>query len=591
MILLKRIFSEPKTLFDEVKFKRGINVILGVYSKKTKEKSDVNGVGKSTLIRLIDFTLLSNIGKIKYFNFKNPKVKFLEGFSVILEFEAFGEIYYIKRSFDNPDEPEFGNTVSKLDKFEISDLRRILGKIFFGNQEFKGDYDNIWFRNLIKFFIKDDLISHEREDPLKFTDKSISQFTAYKYNLFLMNIPNSAISDYNENMELKRKLDDRKKTVEKTLKDTEGKEIEKINAEIQTIESKIKQLEHGLKDFSFIKPYEEIENELVMLSSDISSKLKELNILERRLNEYNESYKIDIEFNKDRIVRLYNSVKKTFGDIIKKSLDDVINFRENLTTHRRNFIRNREKKLVDNIEMLKEDISRIEKKRTELFKHLNEQKAFDSIQNAYSLLVEQKGQLEKLRAVTSQLDQLDKQITEKQSTIANDIININQEIGNAKEKINNLVKLFLEIIDNLIHIGDIEDAVFNIRPDSAMNSPLKITIKIPKEFSLGKSRLRLLIYDLTVFFNMIEQELKFPTFLIHDGMFNEIDIRTIIRTLNLIYSKTLEYPNFQYILTANEPDLFSGREEEEAAYKFKLKDSIIVVYKDNPEEMLFKREF
>ena len=70
MVILKKIYSE-NGLFNPIEFKQGMNIIRGIYSKKeTVKKSkmfDLNGIGKSTLIRLIDYALVSDSGK-SFFN-------------------------------------------------------------------------------------------------------------------------------------------------------------------------------------------------------------------------------------------------------------------------------------------------------------------------------------------------------------------------------------------------------------------------------------------------------------------------------------------------------------------------------------------
>ncbi len=51
MFKLVSLQSED-TLFDPIYFHDGINIILGRYSKGGK---DVNGIGKTTIIELIDY--------------------------------------------------------------------------------------------------------------------------------------------------------------------------------------------------------------------------------------------------------------------------------------------------------------------------------------------------------------------------------------------------------------------------------------------------------------------------------------------------------------------------------------------------------
>jgi uncharacterized protein YydD (DUF2326 family) len=584
MVKLKRIFSEP-LLFDEVKFKDGINIIQGKYSKTISERG-INGVGKSTLIRLIDFALLSD-NTNDYFDLN--KLDFLKDISVILEINAWQKTFFIKRSFDFPKRPKFGEDISNLISFDIEELRRILGGIFFGNFEYDGVFDNLWFRNLIHFFLKDDLVHFERKDPMKFPDSHFGKFETYKYNFFLMGISNSSLNNYIESIEQKNNLVSMKNSILSNLSHEDGKTIEKITSEIQIIDINIKKLEDSLEDYTFLRNYEDIERDLIRITSMISEELRKLNVLEKKIGEYTESHKIDIEIDKERIIQLYSSVQKTFGDIVKKNIEQTISFRKNLAENRKNFIRDKEKSLEEEIINVKEKISKFETERAKLYKLLNEKEAFDSIKNSYSRLVEEKAKRERLITYTVQNDEINKKINENNLKITKNIQKIAVDISNSKSKINDITKIFFELVSEILFLEKPEDAIFSFQTDTRMNSPLNITIDIPKEKSLGNSRMRILIYDLTVFLNLIINDWKLPHFLVHDGVFHAIEPKKIIKTLNLIYSKSLQYPNFQYIITVNDGEL--PQDKEFGEFKFDINKCVITTYTDSPESMIFKREF
>lgn len=96
MVTLKKIYSNTN-LFNEIKFKPGINIVKGVYDRSKREHRGLNGIGKSTLVRLIDFALISDTSKDSYFDVQD--YDFLKSHSVTLEFEAEGKSYYINRKF------------------------------------------------------------------------------------------------------------------------------------------------------------------------------------------------------------------------------------------------------------------------------------------------------------------------------------------------------------------------------------------------------------------------------------------------------------------------------------------------------------
>ena len=100
MVMLKQLYSETELfdkLFDKVTFRQGINIIQGVYTRSDKEISGLNGIGKSTLVRLIDFALVSDSTRNHDFDIK--RYNFLKRHSVVLEFEVEGISYFIKRAF------------------------------------------------------------------------------------------------------------------------------------------------------------------------------------------------------------------------------------------------------------------------------------------------------------------------------------------------------------------------------------------------------------------------------------------------------------------------------------------------------------
>ena len=65
MIILEKLYSKTG-LIDPVVFRPGINLILGRYSNYTNR--EINGIGKSMLVRLIDYCFLSLGAKKKHFN-------------------------------------------------------------------------------------------------------------------------------------------------------------------------------------------------------------------------------------------------------------------------------------------------------------------------------------------------------------------------------------------------------------------------------------------------------------------------------------------------------------------------------------------
>ena len=596
MVKLNKIYCEPEGLFEPIEFKNGLNIIIGKYgnTEKRSSKKGVNAVGKSTLVRLIDFALLNDAGKTELIAKKNA---FLNPYSIILEFSAWGNNYLIKRSFKDYKIVDFGKRNNEkrkytLETFNDSELRLILGSIFFGEENYKGNYENKWFRTLMKFFIKDDLTNYKREDPTKFMHGSKGVFEAYSYNLFLLGITNVPLMKYDKNKKDKKALEERQKGIIASVEEETGKSIERLQTEIGEIDQKINLIKKNIDEFYFEDSYETILEKLTELTGAIQVKNRFLNILKRKLEEYSETFSdFSVNIDKNRIVELYKSVKNAFGDIVKKSIEETIEFRESLSKHRKNFILDRKNELEEEIEKISKDRNSLETKRSELYKILDEKKAFDKIKNSYSELVEERAKKEKLATYHVETRKLNRKISETSTKISENIEKINYEIEKCNSQITDLSMIFRIIANAVTEIKTKEEGFFTIISKPNKSSPIQFIIDIPKTESLGKNKLKVWIYDMMVFLNIIKNQFKYPHFLIHDGVFHSVDHATVIRAFNYAYSETIKQPNFQYIITVNEDELQEGPDKQYGSYNFNIDDHIIAAYSDTPEKMIFKRQF
>ena len=594
MVLLKRIYSETG-LFNEVRFHKGINIILGKYSKD-KEQREVNGIGKSTLIRLISFAFLSKKAKKVFFS---DKYDFLRQHNFTLEFSVDGTSYLIKRYFENSkkDIVYFGEKNSKLVEYSETEMKEILENKFFLN-DYNFTVHGTWFASLMKFFIKDDMDHHRRIDPINFVHGSVRKSILLCYNFYLLGLPTEHLCEFDALRDKSRKLRNIKKDIEKKLKEETGKSVEELRTEITKVEQQITELEDSLKEYKFLKNYKDVEDKLVEISKEISKKLGEIHVLNKKLEAYRESYEIKIEIDIQRVTEIYREVNKKLGDFVENTLQEVIDFRKKIAEGRKRFLQKREKELNQAIQKLTEEISLLEARRSKLYGFLNEKKALDSIKNTYQLLIDKKAELEKVRISIERLQELEKEIAEINSKISNIVKSIINVIDKEIKKIEEIKKLFYDIVEYAIFVDEYSSEhkmVFDIKATSSQRNPVDIIVSIPREESLGKSRFKILAYDLTVFFNIVYNNRPIPHFLVHDGVFHGIDKRTVINVLNYINSRYLQdkNSNFQYIITINEDELYvpSDKKALYGSYDFDIGKHIIAKYEDTPSKMIFGREF
>src|SRR5690606_26760595 len=97
---------------------------------------------------------------------------------------------------------------------------------------------------------------------------------------------------------------------------------------------------------------------------------------------------------------------------------------------------------------------------------------------------------------------------------------------------------------------------------------------------------RTLIYDISVLVNIINKNLNAPRFIIHDGIFENLDKSHFFAFIKYIDELLANNIDFQYILTLNDHDFLN--EDQNFKENKILANSII---KLTPQETLLGKEF
>lgn len=594
--MLKKLFSNTG-LIDEVVFHPGINIILGKYSKD-KEAQGINGIGKSTLIRLIDYTFLSDSAQKIFFNNKYDFLRKSEH-KITLEFEINNKVYFIQRDFSSKMKIQFGSSLHSLDNFEKTELKAILTNLYLPIEKNDVYFTGNKFRTLFDFFIKDDLDNQKRFEPLNFLKYNANLKEKAIFNFFLLDLPTSHLINYNEQSKEYDKFKSAIDTSEQKIKIDTGKSIQEYRSERFNIEQRILLLEQSLDNYKFLEKYKDAEKQLAIVTKQINDKLNEYSSLNIKVSKIKESYNLDHNVETQEIRKIYNEVLENFGNQVAKTLDEVIEFKNNILNNRKKYLLQKEQKLQSVIENILQVISTLENKRSQLYKALDEKGALDSIKNTFEELVVEKTDLEKNLQLIKQIDEYQEILTNLNVSISEVRRLISVEIKEYQSQIDDLRKLFIDILKNAIFVDEsYENAYFDITPNPSSNRnklPFNIEIEIPKADALGQSRLKIVAYDLMVFLYNIEINRKIPDFLIHDGVFHGISMKTKINTINYVYHKYLEYidkKQFQYILTFNEDEIITNEDDSEyGSFDFDFQKSIIAEFQDVKDKTIFKRIF
>jgi len=407
------------------------------------------------------------------------------------------------------------------------------------------------------------------------------------YNFYLMGLPNRRLyqlETIKEKISLLKRI---KNEIINSIQKETGKNIQELRAEIVELDKKIKRLEEALKEYDFINTFKEIEERISILSREISSKLSKIQDIQRKLDLIRESYSVTLEVDIEESIKFYNILNKQIGQFLKKNLEDIISFRKAIAENRKKYLADRELELKQKLSELWKQYYKLENERRKLYKILDSKGRFDIIKESYKELIKEISTYQHVKNLLTQLDEIDEKIFEYDKEISGLHFEIIEEIKKTDHQIQNIGTLFRNIVRECTATS--EGSYLSIELTGKKENPIDIKIDIPKSLSHGRNKLKILLYDLTIFKGIIETHKPMPHFLIHDGVFHGIDIKTKIRTLNFIYKFLKNNPQAQYIVTINEDEIKEEYDEERLL--FNIEENKIVTYEDTPSKMIFKREF
>lgn len=573
---LKKIYSEPGKLFEPVEFKMGVNFIFAKKEEGDEDpRNSLNGVGKSLFLDLIDFCLLSS-GSSQ--NTRLHKARSLIGKNkIVLEFDVEGVEYVIKRSFiqkgkdteendetkEKDDEEgvgniEFGEIGGTLKKYAEKEIKPFLCDLIFLNKQYEGKYYNSWLRKLMPFFIK----IHKKKkgdfhDPIRYIEQAkVAELVIYHF--FLLGLNNAFLfKNFTMESDLKQK-EPAVKGIGRFLEEKYGyKDKAKVQSRINELDREIEKLQQLVAVYKLHGSYEDYEKKANDLTKEIKKLWYENSLAKKRLTTYEESVKLHSEINTKKIEKIYAQANAMLGAVVKKTLDDAMEFRKQLVDSRRDFLQKEIDELSTTITGRMTQIQKLDEQRATLFRFLDSKEAIEDLTHAMLDLQNKKQEKQELQSQIGMYNDLAKEVREVKIEIEKN----NESLSGYIRKIETdgtlkkLTSLFFEIYEAIY--PDKGSAKFAIIENLEKDSKVDIDIEFPKDNSKGINQARTLIYDLFVILHALEQKIRCPRFLIHDGIFDGMDKAQFIATCQFIDKKVSENKEFQYIVTLNEEGTLS----------------------------------
>lgn len=586
-MLLKKLYSEPEGLFEPVEFHDGINFIWGEKNASSEPNESLNGIGKSTLLDLIDFCLLSS-----YSGYHSPRLfsakDILTGRQIVLEFEIDEKTYQIKRNVDTPNKILFGE-FENLKEYSKDDLGQILFDLVFNKTDYVGTTSSKWWRKLINFYLK---IQSQKKakftEPVKYIDElSTAELNVYLF--FLMGLDNSLAA---KNFDIQYNLKRREKTVAEVkllIEETYGlKDVGEAANQIDKLNQEMKGLEDTISQFKLSAQYQDTEEQANGMTADI----KELwfqNFSDRKkIDSYQESIKLDMDVDVDKIKRIYEEFNKLMADKVATTLEAAIQFRKDLIVSRKDFISTEIQSLSNEITKRESKIQELETERAKLFIFLSNKKAINDLSEAFLLLSRKKDQISELSGKVKLYTDLQREKVD----LKIEATKVEKEMYDFVEKSKDSISSFRTVFHQLYNAvypnnKDQSMLALNIKPET--DAVINIDISFPAMYSKGKNQGRTLIFDLAVLVNSIQKKYPGPRFLVHDGIFDGMDKAHLVSLYKYLEDLKTKM-RFQYIITLNEEGTLTekfGDVDELSPSSIKTKAIAVLTAK----KKLFGRDF
>ena len=569
--MIKKIRAN-KPSFHETEFTSGVNIILADRSASATKKDTTNGLGKSTLIEIIDFCLGGNRSK------KGLGADALAEWSFTLDLTVGDNDVSVTRATDKPNFIQIDGSSNgwceqpTADMYGMSGLnneqwKNIIAQFFFGiNNLDSVEKYRPSARSLLPYFIRSQAAAYQ--SPFKHTNSQLT-WNWQLNNAFLLGLDWKKSSDRQRIRDKAKVLDELKEAIDTGIIDGELKSVGELEAERLQLTNKIERDRKALESFQVHPQYRAIEKKANSLTAEIHKLVNENVTDKRRLDRYQESIKDEEKPSEEKLEEFYVEVDIALPDTAIKTLNEAREFNKQLIINRQNFIAAEIISLEEGIGAREEKITNLTNQRAEYLNTLSGQGALEEytkLQELYTLTCSQRDILDdritQVRRMTSIKDEIKAEVLELKRKTELDHEDRRQVWSQA-----------------LTLFSDFSERLYNSPGSLAIdidNNGYKFDVEIEKAKSQGIGMMKIFCYDLMLVSFACKRGLGID-FLIHDSnIFHGVDARQIAHAIELAAEMSKKY-GFQYICAFNDNEVprddFSSDFDYESLIRLRLTDT------------------
>lgn len=549
--------------FHAIDFNDGMNIIVGrqVAPHSKNDGNTYNGVGKSLILHLIHFCL----GSRKMESLE----KGLPDWEFTLTFEIEGNEYYCTRAVSHQNEIEFCGKMLKP-----KDVQSKLLKLCFGLESTPKD---MTWTTLFSRFVRRYRLCYTSFDGFVLKE---SDYSKILNNCFLLGIDTDLIVR-------KRELRDRQTATaatEKAIKkDSFFRQyyLGESDAALDEadLEYRIDELEKEIDQFKVSNNYHELEKE----ANDKSYQKKVLEnrrvLVDNYMKNIEESTKETDDVKEDSLLKIYNAAQVEIPDMVKKRLDEVTAFHQELLATRNSRLKKELERQKSELKTIDEEIVSLGQRMDELLVYLNSHGALEE----YVVLTKQLSSLQNERNRINDYQRILKAYKDTKLDIKSEMIAQDKAaddyLEQEREYLDNLRIMFWNYAKRFYPKKKSGLVIKNNSGENMLRYSLEA--RIQDDSSDGVNEVRMFCFD-WLLLNCMKSKMRF---IAHDSrLFANMDPRQR-ETLFRIVDESCRSKGFQYICSINEDSLDSFEEMmSPEEYKNIIKDNVILELNDDAPE-------
>ena len=514
MFIKKLIISSSSEIIREIDFCSGLNLIIDD-TPVEDTKSTGNNVGKTTVLKLVDFCLGAK-GSIIYTDTENKK----ETYDVVKNFLVDEEIeikLILTENLNDPNAKQLEIQRNFLQRKKA--VRKINGKTVL-DKDFEDELEkNIMPDKDVEKPSFRQIISHNiryKDDSINNTLKTLDKFTSdIEYETLYLYLLGCTFNEGAKKQALVTKINQ-----EKTFRERLEKKQTKTTYEIalDLVDDEIDALNEKKASFNLNETLEEDLEQLNIVKYNINRTSALISKLEIRKNLIEESQR-DLEqsishIDLQQLRLLYEEVTENISGV-QKTFEDLVAFHNNMVIEKVKYISQDLPELIQKLKDSQEELSLLLRKEKELTDEVAKGDSFEELEKIIFELNEKyriKGEYE---SIISQLNEVEENIdtlNEQIDTIDNYLFSGDFEIL-LKEQVKKFNKIFSNISQELY--GEKYALTFKKETNKKEQQFYKFNV-FNANMSSGKKQGEILCFDLAYLLFADEEQLPCLHFLLND---------------------------------------------------------------------------